>query len=143
MVPNKPYKQTVSEIWRVGYSQLQKLTWRGGISLIVWSALKQPRQKSILLMSIFWQKAINMLRLQLWRYFFHTVHFSPCHFWDGLFIEFFVLVTNNTILSWCFPSLKPFTTLQLMNAKISKQSFWHSYENRLIKTIQTIPTTIK
>ena len=37
MVPNKPYKQTVSEIWRVGYSQLQKLTWRGGILLIVWN----------------------------------------------------------------------------------------------------------
>ena len=37
MVPNKPYKQTVSEIWRVGYNQLQKLTWKGGILLIVWN----------------------------------------------------------------------------------------------------------
>ena len=32
------------------------------------------------------------------------------------------------------------TTLQsMMNAKLSKQRFWHCYENRLIKTIQTIP----
>ena len=32
------------------------------------------------------------------------------------------------------------TTLQsIMNTKLSKQRFWHCYENRLIKTIQTIP----
>ena len=32
------------------------------------------------------------------------------------------------------------TTLQsIMNAKLSKQSFWHCYENELIKTIQMIP----
>ena len=32
------------------------------------------------------------------------------------------------------------TTLQsIMNAKLSKQSFWHGYENELITTIQTIP----
>ena len=32
------------------------------------------------------------------------------------------------------------TTLQsMMNAKLSKHRFWHCYENRLIKTIQTIP----
>ena len=32
------------------------------------------------------------------------------------------------------------TTLQsMMNAKLSKQRFWHCYENRLIETIQTIP----
>ena len=32
------------------------------------------------------------------------------------------------------------TTLQsMMNAKLSKQRFWHCYENGLIKTIQTIP----
>ena len=33
-----------------------------------------------------------------------------------------------------------FTTLQsIMNAKLSLQGFWHCHENRLIKTIQTIP----
>ena len=26
-----------------------------------------------------------------------------------------------------------------MNAKLSLQGFWHCHENRLIKTIQTIP----
>ena len=32
------------------------------------------------------------------------------------------------------------TTLQsMMNAKLSKQRFWHCYENGLFKTIQTIP----
>ena len=32
------------------------------------------------------------------------------------------------------------TTLQsIMNAKLSKQKFWHCYENGLSKTIQTIP----
>ena len=32
------------------------------------------------------------------------------------------------------------TTLQsVMNAKLSKQRFWHCHENRLIKTMQTIP----
>ena len=32
------------------------------------------------------------------------------------------------------------TTLQSkMNAKLSKQRFWHRYENGLIKTIQMIP----
>ena len=32
------------------------------------------------------------------------------------------------------------TTLQsMMNAKVSKQRFWHCHENGLIKTIQTIP----
>ena len=32
------------------------------------------------------------------------------------------------------------TTLQSMiNAKLSKQRFWHCYENGLIKTIQMIP----
>ena len=32
------------------------------------------------------------------------------------------------------------TALQsMMNAKLSKQRFWHCYENGLIKTIQTIP----
>ena len=32
------------------------------------------------------------------------------------------------------------TTLQsIMNNKLSKQRFWHCYENGLIKTIQTIP----
>ena len=32
------------------------------------------------------------------------------------------------------------TTLQsIMNAKLSKQRFWHCYENGLIKTIQMIP----
>ena len=32
------------------------------------------------------------------------------------------------------------TILQyMMNAKLSKQRFWHCFENRLIKTIQTIP----
>ena len=35
------------------------------------------------------------------------------------------------------------TTLQsTMNAKLSKQRFWHCYENGLIKTIQTIPHNI-
>ena len=34
----------------------------------------------------------------------------------------------------------PLTTLQsIMNATLSKQMFWHCYENGLIKTIQTIP----
>ena len=33
-----------------------------------------------------------------------------------------------------------FTTLQsMMNAKLSKQRFWHCYENGVIETIQTIP----
>ena len=33
-----------------------------------------------------------------------------------------------------------YTTLQsIMNAKLSKQRFWHCYENGPIKTIQTIP----
>ena len=27
----------------------------------------------------------------------------------------------------------------MMNAKLSKQRFWHCHENRLIKTIQMIP----
>ena len=27
----------------------------------------------------------------------------------------------------------------MMNANLSKQRFWHCHENRLIKTIQTIP----
>ena len=32
------------------------------------------------------------------------------------------------------------TTLQsIVNAKLSMQRFWHCHENRLIKTIQTIP----
>ena len=32
------------------------------------------------------------------------------------------------------------TTLQsMMNAKLSQQRFWHCYDNRLIKTVQTIP----
>ena len=32
------------------------------------------------------------------------------------------------------------TTLQsMMNAKLSKQMFWHWYENGFVKTIQTIP----
>ena len=32
------------------------------------------------------------------------------------------------------------TTLQpVMNAKLSKQRFWHCYESGLIKTIQMIP----
>ena len=32
------------------------------------------------------------------------------------------------------------TTLQsIMNAKLSKQRFWHCHENGLIKTIQTTP----
>ena len=31
-------------------------------------------------------------------------------------------------------------TLQsVMDTKLSKQKFWHCYENRLIKTIKTIP----
>ena len=35
---------------------------------------------------------------------------------------------------------KTLTTLQsVMNTKLSKQRFWHCHENRLIKTIQTIP----
>ena len=29
-----------------------------------------------------------------------------------------------------------------MNAKLSKQRFWHCHENRLIKTIQTTPHNI-
>ena len=34
----------------------------------------------------------------------------------------------------------PFTTLQsMMNAKLSKQRFWHCHENGLVKTIQRIP----
>ena len=36
--------------------------------------------------------------------------------------------------------LKDLTTLQsIMNAKLSKQTFRHCYENGVIKTIQTIP----
>ena len=36
------------------------------------------------------------------------------------------------------------TTLQSMvNAKLSKQRFWHFYENGLIKTIQTIPHNLQ
>ena len=36
-------------------------------------------------------------------------------------------------------NLFDFTTLQsVMNAKLSKQRFWHCHENSLIKTIQTI-----
>ena len=36
------------------------------------------------------------------------------------------------------------TTLQsMMNTKLSKQRFWHCYENGLIKTIQTLPHIIK
>ena len=35
---------------------------------------------------------------------------------------------------------KRYTTLRsIMNAKLSKQKFWHCYENGIIKTIQTIP----
>ena len=53
--------------------------------------------------------------------------------------------------SWCYQNKKSFirifyfylsslTTLQsMMNAKLSKQRFWHCHENGLIKTIQTIP----
>ena len=37
-------------------------------------------------------------------------------------------------------NIKCNTTLQsIMNAKLSKQRFWHCRENGLIKTIQTIP----
>ena len=37
-------------------------------------------------------------------------------------------------------ALKSHTTLQsIMDAKLSKQRFLHCHENRLIKTIQTIP----
>ena len=36
------------------------------------------------------------------------------------------------------------TTLQSKrNAKVSKQRFWHCYENRLIKTIQMIPHNLE
>ena len=31
------------------------------------------------------------------------------------------------------------TIKSIMNAKVSQQRFWHCHENRLIKTIQTIP----
>ena len=45
-------------------------------------------------------------------------------------------ITYSTLLYYVFPA----TTLQsMMNAKLSKQRFWHCHENRLIKAIQTIP----
>ena len=59
--------------------------------------------------------------------------------------------TDQHFLQNCIPStqlnskkdiqiLSLHTTLQsIMNAKLSKQRFWHCYENGLIKTIQTIP----
>ena len=43
----------------------------------------------------------------------------------------------------CLQSALLSTTLQSkMNAKLSKQRFWHCYENGLIKTIQMIPHNI-
>ena len=36
---------------------------------------------------------------------------------------------------------KPRPLKYMMNAKLIQQRFWHCYENRLIKTIQTTPTT--
>ena len=42
------------------------------------------------------------------------------------------------------PKLKEATTLQsMMNAKLSKQRFWHCYKNGLIRTIQTITHNLK
>ena len=62
-------------------------------------------------------------------------------------------ISRRTRLTWCWVLGTPvvhqllgcmvwicYTTLQsMMNTKLNKQRFWHCYENRLIKTIQTIP----
>ena len=42
-------------------------------------------------------------------------------------------------LSFLSCLMEPTTLQSIMNAKLSKHRFWHCHENRLIKTIQTIP----
>ena len=37
------------------------------------------------------------------------------------------------------PGKQPTTLQSIINAKLSQHRFWHCHENRLIKTVQTIP----
>ena len=55
-------------------------------------------------------------------------------------LEFDEQILQNYIINACCTGNFLCTTLQsIVNAKLSLQGFWHCHENRLIKTIQTIP----
>ena len=59
--------------------------------------------------------------------------------WGGNLTNFRLKRIFLKLKVFLLPPLRHTTLQSVMNAQLSKHRFWHCHENRLIKTIQTIP----
>ena len=111
----------------------EKVFWQICTDMMVWCGWKKSPMG-------FWP--IWALRLVISKNFQMNIY----HYFPLFHFNFFKF--NNKNIFFLVPDplrllvmmLLEHTTLQfMMNTKLSKQRFWHCYENRLIKIIQKIP----